>query len=77
MRICGLMQWLIVLAVLLGFTAAALADTTITGDDKHGAFFQITVPTSWNGDLVIYNHGFDFNPPGPIPGPRHWDRWPR
>ena len=46
---------------------ALLADTTITGE-KLGAFFQITVPTVWNGDLVINNHGFDFNPPGPNPG---------
>jgi hypothetical protein len=45
----------------------ALADTTITGE-KQGAFFQITVPTAWNGDLVIHNHGFDFNPPAPNPG---------
>jgi hypothetical protein len=45
----------------------ALADTTITGE-KLGAFFQITVPINWNGDLVINNHGFDFNPPGPNPG---------
>ena len=22
----------------------------------------------WNGDLVINNHGFDFNPPAPNPG---------
>ena len=41
---------------------ALLADTTITGE-KLGAFFKITVPTVWNGDLVIVNHGHDFNPP--------------
>jgi hypothetical protein len=44
----------------------ALADTTITGQKK-GAFFKITVPTVWNGDLVIVNHGFDFNAPAPNP----------
>jgi hypothetical protein len=53
-------------AVLLAPTAL-LADTTITGEKK-GAFFQITVPTVWNGDLVINNHGFDFAPPAPNPG---------
>jgi hypothetical protein len=59
---------LILLATLALFTPSSLlADTTITGE-KLGAFFQITVPTVWNGDLVINNHGFDFNPPGPNPG---------
>jgi hypothetical protein len=60
---------------LFGFFVAALlclpsvgsADTTITGE-KLGAFFQITVPDNWNGDLVINNHGFDFAPPAPSPG---------
>jgi hypothetical protein len=54
-------------ALALLAPSALLADTTITGE-KLGAFFQITVPTVWNGDLVINNHGFDFNPPGPNPG---------
>jgi hypothetical protein len=60
--LCG---WLLALTALA--PTAALADTTITGQ-KHGAYFQITVPTVWNGDLVINNHGFDFNPPAPNPG---------
>jgi hypothetical protein len=55
---------LLMAAVLL--PTLALADTTITGQTK-GAFYQITVPTVWNGDLVISNHGFDFNPPAPNP----------
>ena len=54
------------LAIALWIPTMALADTTITGE-KLGAFFQITVPTNWNGDLVISNHGFDFNPPAPAP----------
>jgi hypothetical protein len=54
-------------ATLLSLPSTASADTTITGE-KLGAFFQITVPDSWNGDLVIHNHGFDFAPPGPNPG---------
>jgi hypothetical protein len=45
----------------------AFADTTITGEKK-GAFFTITVPDVWNGDLVISNHGFDFDAPDPAPG---------
>ena len=50
----------------LWIPSLALADTTITGQKK-GAFFKITVPTVWNGDLVIVNHGFDFNPPAANP----------
>jgi hypothetical protein len=45
----------------------AFAATTITGEKK-GAFFTITVPDAWNGDLVISNHGFDFDAPEPNPG---------
>jgi pimeloyl-ACP methyl ester carboxylesterase len=48
------------LLAVLGFALQAAADTTITGEKK-GAFFKITVPTGWNGDLVIYNHGYDFD----------------
>ena len=59
-RFCGLLM------AALWIPTLALADTTITGQKK-GAFFQITVPTVWNGDLVINNHGFDFNPPAPNP----------
>ncbi|HEY8156930.1 MAG TPA: hypothetical protein VII72_22585 [Myxococcota bacterium] len=55
------------LLVALSIPTLALADTTITGQKK-GAFFQITVPTVWNGSLVINNHGFDFNPPAANPG---------
>src|SRR5678816_3223649 len=56
----------VALALALWIPSLALADTTITGEKK-GAFFRITVPTVWNGDLVIVNHGFDFNPPAPNP----------
>ena len=50
----------------VGFALPAVADTTITGEKK-GAFFTIVVPTAWNGDLVISNHGFGFGPPAPAP----------
>ncbi len=56
----------LIVGALLALPSALLADTTITGEKK-GAFFQITVPDAWNGDLVINNHGFDFNAPGPNP----------
>ena len=55
------------LVAVLAVPTLAFADTTITGQKK-GAFFQITVPTVWNGTLVINNHGFDFAPPAPNPG---------
>lgn len=62
MRLLALFSALIVTTMAL----SASADTTITGEKK-GAFYQITVPTAWNGGLVVYNHGFDFNPPAPGP----------
>jgi hypothetical protein len=55
------------LLALFSFATTAVADTTITGEKK-GAFFTITVPDAWNGDLVISNHGFDFDAPEPNPG---------
>jgi hypothetical protein len=56
-----------IITLVLGVSFSAAADTTITGE-KEGAFFTITVPDSWNGDLVISNHGFDFDAPEPNPG---------
>jgi len=55
------------LLAAMGLALQAVADTTITGERK-GAFFTITVPDNWNGDLVIDNHGFDFDAPAPNPG---------
>ncbi len=57
----------LLVAAALWFPSLGSADTTITGE-KLGAFFQITVPDNWNGDLVINNHGFDFGTPAPNPG---------
>lgn len=31
-----------------------------------GAFYLIAVPPNWNGDLVIWNHGFTLDPPAPL-----------
>jgi poly(3-hydroxybutyrate) depolymerase len=64
------MKRLALALALLAMTTLAIpvsADTTITGEKK-GAFFTITVPDTWNGDLVISNHGFDFDAPEPAPG---------
>lgn len=54
------------LAVLaLGAPAAAVADTVLTGQAGR-AFYAIVVPDAWNGDLVIWNHGFSLAPIGPV-----------
>lgn len=49
----------------LGVPAPAHADTTVTGQVGR-AFYRITVPTTWNGGLVLWNHGFTLSPPGPV-----------
>ena len=56
------LAWLLASTVITAAPTALLADTTITGE-KLGAFFKITVPTVWNGDLVIVNHGHTFDAP--------------
>lgn len=35
--------------------------TEYTGAGKQGGYFRITLPSDWDGDLVIANHGFDLN----------------
>ena len=57
------------LAVMLFGTAAgtARAQTVITGSTDDGAFLKIVVPAAWNGDLVIWNHGFELDMPEPMP----------
>ncbi len=42
------------------------ADEVFTGNTEGGAFYAIIVPTVWNGDLVIWNHGYQFGPIGPV-----------
>jgi len=56
----------LVAAFLVGVTSSSRADTVLTGNTDGGAFFRIVVPTVWNGDLVIWNHGFSLNPIGPV-----------
>jgi hypothetical protein len=51
---------------LVGVSAqSARADTVLDGSTE-GAFFRIVVPTNWNGNLVIYNHGFSLAPLAPV-----------
>ena len=35
--------------------------TELKGAGKTGGYFRVTFPSNWDGDLVIYNHGFDLN----------------
>ena len=46
--------------------SSAHAVTEMTGNTDGGAFFRIVVPDAWNGDLVIWNHGFSLSPIGPV-----------
>lgn len=60
------------LIVLLWAVAAATASfvfaaTQIEGQNAGGAFYRIVVPDNWNGDLVIWNHGFSLSEPAPGP----------
>jgi len=63
----------IVTAVIcVGFaTPPSPAQTVVSGRTGGGAYYQIAVPDAWNGDLVIWNHGFSLNPitPNPDLGP--------
>ncbi len=48
-------------------TQMAAAQTVITGRTPGGAYYKIAVPPNWNGDLVVWNHGFALAPPAPNP----------
>jgi len=52
--------------VLAVWAAPGRADTVLTGSTDGGAFFRIVVPDAWNGNLVIWNHGFSLAPVGPV-----------
>lgn len=54
---------------LFSTTSAANTEPSLTmvdGMTDGGAFYLIAVPPNWNGALVIWNHGFTLNPPGPL-----------
>lgn len=59
---------IVLLLSLLGLltTASAHAQTVLSGQSDGGAYFTIVVPDAWNGDLVIWNHGFSLSPIGPV-----------
>ncbi len=63
-RIKSVSLFLVVLVAL--FSGSAHAVTELTGSTDGGSFFRIVVPDAWNGDLVIWNHGFSLSPIGPV-----------
>jgi pimeloyl-ACP methyl ester carboxylesterase len=38
----------------------------LKGTTAGGAHYKIQVPDDWNGELVIWNHGFSLSPIGPV-----------
>lgn len=63
-RFIGMMA--LVVGLVGAVATASYGDTVLTGTTSGGAFFKIVVPTAWNGDLVIWNHGFSLSPIGPV-----------
>lgn len=57
-----------ILLLLLGALPVMAGPTDITGQTAGGAFYRIVVPTGWQpaDGLVIWNHGFDLDPVGPV-----------
>lgn len=53
-------------AVAAATATAVSAVAEIDGQSPGGAWYRIVVPDSWNGDLVIWNHGFSLSEPGPV-----------
>ena len=62
-----------VISIVAGIGAMWLASvsfaqvTEITGSLGSNSNYHIKVPTVWNGDLVIWNHGFSLGPPAEVP----------
>lgn len=59
---------LVLISLLIMAPAVAGAQTELTGQTAGGAHYKIMVPDDWqpaNG-LVIWNHGFDLRPIGPV-----------
>lgn len=58
------------LLLLLALPAVALAGEPVeqSGQTASGAYYKFRVPADWNpaSGLVIWNHGYSFNPIGPV-----------
>ena len=46
---------LVILTVCLSLAGATLAQSETSGQTAGGAYYRISVPAVWNGDLVIWN----------------------
>jgi pimeloyl-ACP methyl ester carboxylesterase len=46
------------LIAVLGMTRPALADDVVNGTIGPGAIYRLVRPTTWNGTLVVYAHGY-------------------
>ena len=62
---------ILMLTILALFSTTSMANTEpgltmVHGMTDGGAYYLIAVPPIWNGDLVIWNHGFTLDPPGPL-----------
>jgi hypothetical protein len=65
----SLIPKLTILALCLATASIGRAQPPITfmnGMTGGGAFYLIAVPEDWNGDLVIWNHGFTLDAPEPL-----------
>ena len=58
-RLIGMMA--LVLGCLGTVARTSYGETVMEGTTAGGAAFKIVVPTNWNGDLVIWNHGFSLS----------------
>ncbi len=60
---------LVLLASSLALGPSTLvAQTVVTGETLSGAFYRIEAPVDWQpaDGLVIFNHGYSFDPVGPV-----------
>jgi pimeloyl-ACP methyl ester carboxylesterase len=60
------LSWSTLVAAFLLAATPSIAVTTVEGQTDGGAYYEIVVPDLWNGDLIIWNHGFDLSAPGPV-----------
>ena len=64
-----LKRWMFSMAVLLavvaGFAAPAVADEIVDGSTGPGSAYRLIRPTNWNGSLLLYAHGY-VSPEAPV-----------
>ncbi len=62
------LPWITALTLIALSPALAVAQTELTGQTAGGAYYKILIPEGWqpSNGLVIWNHGFSFDPIGPV-----------